>query len=231
QPSQREPVNHILEMEGASGHQREGATRSMSVTPARIPVRVEGCDAVEGCRQRGEIAATTEFETWPRVPITGEGDCSDCLYLAPMGSAAISIRDGASGSSSEKGPQVQKLSAFFHLECTNFVVKAIIGILSLSMLRDALQKTLLKTEVDILEFDDCHSMYKCSYHQGHRYVALLVRVFEPPSRSSGQLLDADTTTAVKIEGGLLVEVQLREGDRLHFSTLFREILMNFSKVR
>ena len=53
---------------------------------------------------------------------------------------------------------MQKLSAFFHLECTNFVVKAIIGILSLSMLRDALQKTLLETEVDILEFDDCHSM-------------------------------------------------------------------------
>ena len=81
-------------MEGASGHQQEAATRSMSVTPARIPVRVEGCDAVEACGQRGEIAATTKLETWPRVPITGEGDCSDCLYLAPLGSAAISIRDG-----------------------------------------------------------------------------------------------------------------------------------------
>ena len=50
------------------------------------------------------------------------------------------------------------LSAFFHLECTNFVVKAIVGILSLSMLQDALQKTLLETDVDILGFDDCHSM-------------------------------------------------------------------------
>ena len=96
QPSQSEPVCDILEMEGASGHQREAATRSMSVTPARIPVRlrVEGCDAVEACGQRREIAPTTERETWPRVPITGDGDCSDFLYLAPLGSAAISIRDG-----------------------------------------------------------------------------------------------------------------------------------------
>ena len=94
QPSQREPVNHILEMEGASGHQREAATRSMSVTPARIPVKVEGRGAVEACGQLGKIAATTALETSPRVPITGEGGCFDCLYLAPLGSAAISMRDG-----------------------------------------------------------------------------------------------------------------------------------------
>ena len=94
QSSQREPVYHILEMEGASGHQREAATRSLSATPSRIPVRVERRDA-EACGQRGEIATTTEeLETWPRAPITGEGGCFDCLHLAPLGSAAILMRDG-----------------------------------------------------------------------------------------------------------------------------------------
>ena len=62
-------------------------------------------------------------------------------------------------------------------------------------------------------------------------MALSVRVFEPPSVSSRNLLNTDITIAERVKGGLLVEVQLLEGDHLSFSTLFREILVNFSKVR
>lgn len=57
-------------------------------------------------------------------------------------------------------------------------------------------------------------------------MSLFVRVFEPPPESSGQLLDNHDIIESKIAGGLLVEVQLREGDRLYFSSLFREIQDN-----
>ena len=62
-------------------------------------------------------------------------------------------------------------------------------------------------------------------------MALSVRVFELPSVSSGNLLNTDITIAEIVKGGLLVEVQLLEGDHLSFSTLFRDILVNLSKVR
>ena len=58
-----------------------------------------------------------------------------------------------------------------------------------------------------------------------------MRVFKPPTKSSGQLLDADAIVAENIEGGYLVELQLQEGDRLYFSSLFRDMLLNFTKVR
>ena len=73
--------------------------------------------------------------------------------------------------------------------------------------------------------------YKCSYHQGNCYMTLFVRVFEPPSVSPENLLNTGITITERVKGGLLVEVQLLEGDHLSFSTLFREILVNFSKVR
>ena len=73
--------------------------------------------------------------------------------------------------------------------------------------------------------------YKCSYHQGNRFISFLVRVFEPPTKSSVQLLDTDGFVAENIEGGFLVELQLQQGDRLHFSGLFRDMLWNFTKVR
>ena len=62
-------------------------------------------------------------------------------------------------------------------------------------------------------------------------MSFLVRVFKPPTKSSGQLLDADVIVAEKIEGGFLVELQLQQGDRLQFSSLFRDLLLNFTKVR
>ena len=62
-------------------------------------------------------------------------------------------------------------------------------------------------------------------------MSFLVRVFKPPTKSSGQLLEADATVAENIEGGFLVEFRLQEGDRLHFSSLFRDMLLNFTKVR
>ena len=58
-----------------------------------------------------------------------------------------------------------------------------------------------------------------------------MRVFEPPTKSSGQPLDADLSVAQDIEGGFLVELQLQQGDRFYFSGLFHELLLNFTKVR
>ena len=65
---------------------------------------------------------------------------------------------GASQSDSEEKPQAQMLPAFFHLECTNFVAKSTVGVLSLSMLQDAFVKTLEQINVDIVEFVASHSM-------------------------------------------------------------------------
>ena len=65
---------------------------------------------------------------------------------------------GASQSDSEEKPQAQVLPAFFHLECTNFVAKSTVGVLSLSMLQDALVKTLEQINVDIVDFVASHSM-------------------------------------------------------------------------
>ena len=73
--------------------------------------------------------------------------------------------------------------------------------------------------------------YECSYHQGNRFISLLVRVFKPPTKSSGQLLDTEAFVAQNIEGGFLVELQLQQGDRLYFSSLFRDMILNFTKVR
>ena len=73
--------------------------------------------------------------------------------------------------------------------------------------------------------------YKCSYHQGNRFISFLVRMFESPTKSSGQLLDTDVFVAENILGGFLVELQLQQGDRLYFSSLFHDILLNFKEVR
>ena len=56
-------------------------------------------------------------------------------------------------------------------------------------------------------------------------------MFKPPSKSSGQLLDTETFVAETTEDGFLVELQLQEGNRLHSSGLFRDMLLNFTKVR
>ena len=59
-----------------------------------------------------------------------------------------------------------------------------------------------------------------------------MRVFESPAKSSGQLLDTDAIiVAQNIKGGFLVELQLQQGDRLYFSSLFRDMLWNLTKVR
>ena len=73
--------------------------------------------------------------------------------------------------------------------------------------------------------------YKCSYHHRNRFVSFLVRVFESPTKSSGQLLDTDAFVAENIEDGFLVDLQLQHGDRLYFSSLFRDMLLNFKEVR
>ncbi|CAN0434348.1 unnamed protein product [Ascophyllum nodosum] len=134
-----------------------------------------------------------------------------------------------SQSVSEGKLHVQVLSAFLYLACTNFLAKSMVGILPLRMLQDTLVKTLEQTNVDIVDFVACHFVYTCSYHQGNQFFSFLVRVFKPPTKHSGQLLDPDVIVAENIEGGFLVELQLQEGDRLHFTSLFRNILLNFMK--
>ena len=62
-------------------------------------------------------------------------------------------------------------------------------------------------------------------------MSFLVRVSKPPSKSPGQLLDTEVFVAENIEGGFLVELQLQEGDHIYFSSLFRDMIMNFTKVR
>ena len=62
-------------------------------------------------------------------------------------------------------------------------------------------------------------------------MSFLVKVFESPTRSSGQLLDTDVFVAENILGGFLVELKLQQGDRLYFSSLFRDMLLNFKEVR
>ncbi|CAN0269820.1 unnamed protein product [Ascophyllum nodosum] len=150
---------------------------------------------------------------------------------APFKRVGISATHvGESQQESEDKPQVQVLSSFFQLECTNFLAKpTVVGVLSLSMLRNTLVKTLEQINVDIVEFVACHCVYECSYHQGNRFISFSVRVFEPPTKSSGQLLDADLSVAQDIEGGFLVELQLQQGDRFYFSGLFHELLLNFTK--
>ena len=62
-------------------------------------------------------------------------------------------------------------------------------------------------------------------------MSFLVRVLESPTKTSGQLLDADLSVAQNIEDGFLVELQPQQGDRFYFSGLFHELLLNFTKVR
>ena len=64
-------------------------------------------------------------------------------------------------------------------------------------------------------------------------MSFLVRVFESPTKTSGQLLDADLSVAQNIENGFfLVELQPQQGDRFYFSGLFHELLfLGFTKVR
>ena len=73
---------------------------------------------------------------------------------------------------------------------------------------------------------------ECSFHVGNRFLGMNVRVFRAPDRASGQLLDTGNgnSSADENEAPFVVEAQLREGDRLHFSALFREIMREF-KVR
>lgn len=60
------------------------------------------------------------------------------------------------------------------------------------------------------------------------------RVFRAPDRASGQLLETsnhDNRGDEDEQTPFVVEAQLREGDRLHFSALFREIMREFKARR
>lgn len=75
---------------------------------------------------------------------------------------------------------------------------------------------------------------------GNRFLSIFIRVFRAPDRASGQLLETVSDAYGHASCGnayrgqedeedtpFLVEAQLREGDRLHFSALFPEILSAF----
>ncbi|CAN0064993.1 unnamed protein product [Ascophyllum nodosum] len=203
-----------------------GMECSQSGPACYMPERKE----VSGYRQ--EVARSIlEPEGAMRLPPSSkEGSSFDSSFWASFGSIDISkSHDGESQQDSGDKLHVQVLSAFFHLGCTNVVAKSTVGVLSLRVLQDALVKTLEEINVDIVEFVACHFSYECSFAQGNQFMSFLVRVFKPPTKSSGQLLDADVIVAEKIEGGFLVELQLQQGDRLQFSSLFRDLLLNFTK--
>ena len=75
-------------------------------------------------------------------------------------------------------PQVQVLSTFSHVECTNFVAKSTVGVLSLRVLQDALVETLDRINVDIVEFVACNLLV------GHSIpdIPLLLPLFKLPDR-------------------------------------------------
>lgn len=72
---------------------------------------------------------------------------------------------------------------------------------------------------------------------GNRFLSIFIRVFRAPDRASGQLFEPaeDAYSQDTVYRGqedeedtpYLVEAQLREGDRLHFSALFPEIMREF----
>ena len=71
---------------------------------------------------------------------------------ADFGCATIRGDTEESQQGSGDKPHVQVQQAFFHLECTNNVVsKSTFRVLSLSMLQDALFKTLAKIDVDMTQ--------------------------------------------------------------------------------
>lgn len=72
------------------------------------------------------------------------------------------------------------------------------------------------------------SQHECSYQRGNVFLSLWLRIFLPPPASSGQLYSVERD--VVEQNALLVEVQLREGDRLCFSAIFRDLMTTF-KVR
>ncbi|CAN0474562.1 unnamed protein product, partial [Hapterophycus canaliculatus] len=78
---------------------------------------------------------------------------------------------------------------------------------------------------------------ECSSHVGNRFLSIFIRVFRAPDRASGQLFESPTDAYSRDnvyrgqgedqDTPFLVEAQLREGDRLHFSALFREMMREF----
>ncbi len=61
---------------------------------------------------------------------------------------------------------------------------------------------------------------------GNCFLSLFVRVFRAPNRASGELIDTGIGDDQE-QASFMVEVQHREGDRLYFTALFREIMREF----
>ncbi|CAN0265472.1 unnamed protein product, partial [Ectocarpus fasciculatus] len=157
-------------------------------------------------------------------------------YFAPFGSAGMATKSGLSSYGGEledlEAPCVATLPSTFRLERTNLVVTPPPTEQSLSVdsLLDALRASLFEAGVDVLDLKPAHCVLECSYHVGNRFLSLFVRVFKAPNRASGQLFD-NSSMGINNDDDeptpFLVEAQLREGDRLHFSALFREIMRAF----
>eukprot|EP00903_Cladosiphon_okamuranus_P010210 g9669.t1 len=192
-----------------------------------------------------QLAAPRPYATpgaEPRaLPSTGYGqvydfhiDDSPPGFFAPFGSVGKSTTEDSSSYDEEEEsdtPCVITLPSTFRLERTNFVVTSSIAgvVLPALSLVEALRSSLKEANVDVLEFMPAICVLECSYHVGNRFLKMNVRVFGAPDRASGQLLDAGTGSNYGDEDQIpyVVEAQLREGDRLHFSALFREIMREF----
>ncbi|CAN0030698.1 unnamed protein product, partial [Ascophyllum nodosum] len=125
--SQSGPVCYIPEREAASGYQPGTASILEPGGAIRLPTSIR------------------------------QGSSFESPFWARFGSVGISSsHDGESHQNMDNKPQVQVLSTFSHVECTNFVAKSTVGVLSLRVLQDALVETLDRINVDIVEFVACN---------------------------------------------------------------------------
>ncbi|CAM9373908.1 unnamed protein product [Scytosiphon promiscuus] len=161
-------------------------------------------------------------------------------FCAPFSNAEKSVEGSSSYDDDSDSPCVRPFPITFRLERTNFVVGSVSSSstgrrleLGVESLLEALRRSLSAVGVDVLEFEPAHCALECSSHVGNRFLSIFVRVFRAPDHASGQLLKSTAGAYGKAssnrgqdeeEGPFLVEAQLREGDRLHFSALFPEIV-------
>ncbi|CAB1117573.1 unnamed protein product [Ectocarpus sp. CCAP 1310/34] len=184
------------------------------------------------------VAPPGNFDPFASDQYIFQGGETTPRFFAPFGIAGNAHSSGLSSYDGEledsDTPCVATLPSTFRLERTNLVVTSPLmeQLLSVDSLLDALRAALTDAGVDVLDFKPAHCVLECSYHVGNRFLSLFIRVFKAPDRASGQLFDNSSVGNNNNDDGAeqtpyLVEAQLREGDRLHFSALFREILRAF----
>lgn len=133
------------------------------------------------------------------------------------GNLAGNIRRSESG---EETLDAERFPSVYRLERTNFAVTSTrYAGEDLELLVRALKLAFGLAGIDVVEFRPSECTFKCSYQKGSVFLSFMVTVFLAPSQASGLLLEHHDE-----DGLILVEVQLREGDGLYFSGLFRDLV-------